>query len=85
MKLPLLVYTRPSLAVNGPLVCIPEGTWKVESNHKDSSLMITLDDHHFELKDGIEILGDKLAQVLFKFVGTESEISIYAHKQRDLR
>lgn len=87
MKLPLYLYAKPSLTANGPLVFVPKGEWKVESNHKDSDLEITLDDGINPIRTSI--LHDELhfisrgdiAQIVCKQLGTEPQVTIYIHKQ----
>lgn len=81
MKLPLFLYGRPSLNVNGPLVHLPSGTWVIESNHKDSSLVLLLDDVQGILIDGMKVNGGVIAQVNFTHIGSEPQITIYAHRE----
>lgn len=89
MKLPLLLFGTPSLNVYGPVVHIPAGSWIIESNHKDSSLEITLTEPgtiiSSLLVDGEIFKGDIQVQVRFIKIGSEKEITVYAHTYHEPR
>lgn len=83
MKLPLLLDYKPCLGT-GPTVMLAQGTWRFESNHKDTKLGIALnlaELFNHDIAQELMLTVATMAKVVFTEVGSESGITIYAIRQ----
>lgn len=86
MKLPLLLNYKPRLGV-GPTVMLAQGSWKIESNHVDSIIMIALGHQEdlfpisLAIDSALELDKDTSIKLAVNKIGTESELTIFMVRQ----
>lgn len=81
MKIPLLLQHNTRIG-GGPTVMLQKGIWRIETNHIDSELRVSLDsiaffspfpDQTFELES------DTPVKVQIVKSGSEKELTVYVH------
>ena len=82
MKIPLLVHVRPqAFTKSGPLVYLLPGSWAIESNHKDSFLMVALSQEiEHKLENEMLVEGKQSLRVYIREPGSETHITVYARR-----
>jgi len=78
MRLPLIVASRPSEQVRYPSVTLRPGKWVVETDHKDSVLLLS-HSPHVTFQMGTEYIIDEVTEtsVVCHQSGSESSITVY--------
>lgn len=83
MKLPLLFGANPRNKPLGPVVMLGAGGWVINSNHKDSHILIGFVDDNsvpLVLKEGMVMRGPKKVQLTFGISGSEPSVDVFATK-----
>lgn len=77
MRFPLLVNASPSTISSGPFILVRSGSWKVESDHRDSKVSVVIGDKFYNHGDVIEVSDYAKARVEIHSVGREKEINVF--------
>lgn len=77
MRFPLLVNASPSIVQNGPYVLVRPGKWKVDSDHRDSTVHVFVGDSVVDNKEPFEVTEPKSARVHIATIGREKEINVF--------
>jgi hypothetical protein len=77
VRFPLLVDASPSTVSNGPNVLVRSGKWKVESDHKDSTVHVMIGEQPYDNGSIIEIEDHAKARVCITSIGREKTINVF--------
>jgi len=79
MKIPLLLHAAPRTFTRSASVYLPPGSWRIVSDHRDSTLLIANDPLNPEvIVPNMTVEGDHIYTIDFKVRGSESRITIMA-------
>lgn len=77
MKFPLLVHASPSTHRKGPDVLLRAGKWRVDSNHKDSQLLLYVDGAPRAIDCVVEVENMVVVYAEVTTPGRERELNVY--------
>lgn len=77
MRFPLIVHAVPASHRKGPKVLVRKGSWKVDSNHKDSQLQLLVDGIVRAVDSIVVVENQVVVQLEVVEPGREKELHVY--------